>query len=155
MKKQQTKKNKLYLTILIHSADLGHNTKIFDISLKWVELLSNEFWLQGDKEKKMNLNISFLCDRDTTNVPKSQVGFIGGFIIPTYNYLVVMFPTLNYTIENAKNNLNRWQKLADEGRKRGWTPNKKSDKNSIKKKDKNHKEKFLKRKTNVVEIKID
>ena len=90
----------------IHSADLGHNTKIFDISLKWVELLSNEFWLQGDKEKKMNLNISFLCDRDSTNVPKSQVGFIGGFIIPTYNYLVVMFPTLSYTVENAKNNLN-------------------------------------------------
>ena len=93
----------------IHSADLGHNTKIFDISLKWVELLSNELWLQGDKERKMNLNISFLCDRDTTNVPKSQVGFIGGFFIPTYNYLVIMFPTLRYTVENAKNNLNKWQ----------------------------------------------
>ena len=145
----------------IHSADLGHNTKIFDISLKWVELLSNEFWLQGDKVKKMNLNISFLCDRDTTNVPKSQVGFIGGFIIPTYNYLVVMFPTLSYTIENAKNNLNRWQKLADEGRKKGWTPEKKKenknskDKQNIsKKKEKNHKD-ILKRRANVVEIKID
>ena len=145
----------------IHSADLGHNTKIFDISIKWVELLSNEFWLQGDKERKMNLNISFLCDRDTTNVPKSQVGFIGGFIIPTYNYLVVMFPTLSYTVENAKNNLNRWQKLADEGRKKGWTPEKKKEsKNSkdkiieAKKKEKNHKD-ILKRRTNVVEIKID
>ena len=137
----------------IHSADLGHNTKIFDISLKWVELLSNEFWLQGDKEKKMNLNISFLCDRDTTNVPKSQVGFIAGFIIPTYNYLVVMFPTLSYTVENAKNNLNRWQKLADEGRKRGWTPEKKTK--EITKKGKKIKEGILKRKANVVEIKID
>ena len=136
----------------IHSADLGHNTKIFDISLKWVELLSNEFWLQGDKEKKMNLNISFLCDRDTTNVPKSQVGFIGGFIIPTYNFLVIMFPTLGYTVENAKNNLNKWQKLADEGRKRGWTPKKKKD---TKKKEKKNKEGILKRKANIVEIKID
>ncbi len=115
----------------IHSADLGHNTKLFDISLKWVELLSNEFWLQGDKEKKMNLPISFLCDRETTNVPKSQVGFIGGFIIPTYNYLVVMFPTLSYTIDNAKNNLNIWQKLADEGRKRGWTPEKKDKEKKV------------------------
>ena len=136
----------------IHSADLGHNTKIFDISLKWVELLSNEFWLQGDKEKKMNLNISFLCDRDTTNVPKSQVGFIGGFIIPTYNFLVIMFPTLGYTVENAKNNLNKWQKLADEGRKRGWTPKKKKD---TKKREKKNKEGIFKRKANIVEIKID
>ena len=153
----------------IHSADLGHNTKIFNISLKWVELLSKEFWLQGDKERQMNLSISFLCDRDTTNVPKSQVGFIGGFIIPTYNFLVIMFPTLSYTIENAKDNLNRWQKLADEGRKKGWTPEKKkeetqkNEKNStkeknseiVKKKEKNHKERKLQKKANVVEILID
>ena len=144
----------------IHSADLGHNTKIFKISSKWVKLLSEEFWLQGDKERKMNLNISFLCDRDTTIVPKSQVGFIGGFIIPTYNFLVIMFPNLSYTIENAKDNLNKWQKLADEGRKKGWSPEKKKeeDANENEKKmknDKNNQEKTLRKKTNVVEIKID
>ena len=145
------------LDYFIHSADLGHNTKKFKISLRWVELLSREFWLQGDREKKMNLSVSFLCDRDSTNVPKSQVGFIGGFIIPTYNYLVVMFPTLSYTVENAKDNLNRWQKLADEGRKKGWSPAKiKIDlTNGGKTKDKKKKDGILKNKTNVVEIKID
>ena len=40
------------LDYFIHAADLGHNTKKFSVSLKWVELLSKEFWLQGDKEKK-------------------------------------------------------------------------------------------------------
>ena len=147
----------------IHSADLGHNTKIFNISLRWVKLLSEEFWLQGDKERKMNLNISFLCDRDTTIVPKSQVGFIGGFIIPTYNFLIIMFPTLSYTIENAKDNLNKWQKLADEGRKKGWSPEKKKEEeandneNKIKKekKEKNNQERPLRKKANVVQIKID
>ncbi len=121
------------LDYFIHAADLGHNTKKFNISLKWVELLSNEFWLQGDKEKSLNLNISFLCDRDNTDVPKGQVGFIGGFIIPTFQYLVVMFPSLNFTIENSKNNINEWQKLVDAKRKKGWTPPKKV-KNEEKKK---------------------
>ena len=147
----------------IHSADLGHNTKLFNISLRWVKLLSEEFWLQGDKERKMNLSISFLCDRDTTIVPKSQVGFIGGFIIPTYNFLVIMFPNLSYTIENAKDNLNKWQKLADEGRKKGWSPEKKKEDDSnenekkIKndKKEKNNQERTIRKKTNVVQIKID
>ncbi len=84
----------------------------------------------------MNLTISFLCDRDTTNVPKSHVGFIGGLIIPTYNFLVVIFPTLSYKIENAKNNLGGWQKLADEGRKKGWSPENKKDNKNINSKEK-------------------
>ena len=84
----------------IHTADLGHNTKIFDIIIKWVKLLSEEFWKQGNIEKQKNLSISFLCNRENTNVPKSQVGFIGGYIILTYHYLVIIFPSLNYTVEN-------------------------------------------------------
>ena len=101
---------------------MAHNTKLFNISLKWVELLSEEFWLQGDKEKSMGLNVSFLCDRNDTNVPSSQVNFIRGFIIPTFEVLITIFPTLNYTVENAKINMNEWQKLVDAHRTKGWTP---------------------------------
>ena len=109
---------------LIHAADLAHNTKIFKLSLKWVELLSEEFWLQGDKEKSMNLPVSFLCDREDYNVPQSQVGFIKGFIMPTFGCLVDIFPTLKYSLDNAKTNLKKWVKLASKGRKKGWTPEK-------------------------------
>jgi len=104
--------------------DLAHNTKLFDISLKWVQLLSEEFWLQGDKEKSLNLPVSFLCDRETYDVPKSQVGFIKGFIIPTFECLVNVFPTLQYTLDNAKTNLKRWQRLVNKKRLKGWTPEK-------------------------------
>ena len=136
----------------IHSADLAHNTKKFKISLKWVELLSNEFWIQGDKEKKMNLSVSFLCDRNNTDVPKSQVGFIGGFVIPTFNFLIIMFPSLSFTVENAKNNIKEWQKLVDEKRKKGWTPPKnKKNEDENKKKDGNVKKK---KETIFVDIKI-
>ena len=109
---------------LIHAADLAHNTKLFNISLKWVELPSEEFWFQGDKEKSMNLPVSFLCDRDNYNIPNSQVGFIKGFIIPTFDCLVNIFPSLKYTMDNAKTNLKKWEKLAAKGRKKGWTPDK-------------------------------
>jgi hypothetical protein len=109
---------------LIHAADLAHNTKLFNISLKWVELLSEEFWLQGDKEKSMNLPVSFLCDRDSYNIPQSQVGFIKGFIIPTFDCLVDIFPSLKFTMDNAKTNLKKWEKLSSKGRLKGWTPEK-------------------------------
>ena len=113
------------LDFILHLADLAHNTKLFRISLKWVELLSEEFWRQGDLEKELNLPVSFLCDRADINIPKSQIGFISGFIIPTFESLVTIFPTLRYTIENANTNLKEWKKLMDEGRKKGWTPQKK------------------------------
>ena len=109
---------------LIHAADLAHNTKPFSISLKWVELLSEEFWLQGDKEKSLNLPVSFLCDRDNYNIPNSQVGFIKGFIIPTFETLINAFPTLKYALNNAKINLKKWQNLSNKKRLKGWTPEK-------------------------------
>ena len=118
---------------LIHTADLGHNTQKFEISLQWVELLTYEFWKQGDSEKEKNLNISFLCDRNNVDVPTSQVGFLRAFILTTFDILVTMFPNLDFTVNNAKNNINEWQKLSDQKRRTGWTP---------KKKNKNEDEKF-------------
>ena len=119
--KMKFEEQQMVLDFFIHSADLAHNTKLFDISLQWVELLSNEFWLQGDKEKSLNLPVSFLCERVNADIPSSQVGFIKGFIIPTFDVLVQMFPSLGYTVDNARNNLEQWERLVKENRKKGWT----------------------------------
>ena len=123
------------LDYLIHAADLAHNTKIFNISLKWVQLLSEEYWLQGDKEKQEHLPISFLCDRKKFDIPNSQVGFIKGFVVTTFDCLVTMFPSLKYTTENAENNIKEWSNLIDLKRYKGWTP-KNSSKNLNKEEEK-------------------
>ena len=65
--------------------------------------------------------ISFLCDRDDVNIPKSQVEFLKTFSLPTIQELVeinIKFDTLK---NNAIDNLNKWEKLEKEKRKRGWT----------------------------------
>ena len=123
---EQTKseEQQYLLDFIIHLADLGHNTKLFNISLRWVSLLSEEFWRQGDLEKQKNLPVSFLCDREKVNIPQSQKGFINGFIIPTFEILVSIFPSLKFTLDNANHNLKEWQKLLEEGRLTGWTPKK-------------------------------
>ena len=114
----------ILLNYLIHAADLGHNCKKFEISIEWVKLLTEEFWLQGDMEKAKGIPVSFLCDRDKIDIPSSQVGFLKGFILTTFDCLVAMFPSLNYTMENANNNIKQWQSLLDQHRARGWTPKK-------------------------------
>ena len=78
------------------------------------ELLSNEFWLQGDKEKEMKLPVSFLCDRVGYNITNSPVGFIKGFILPTFPVLIIMFSTLNYPVEIDNTNIHSLSKLVYE-----------------------------------------
>ena len=118
------------LNFITHIADLFHNYRKYEISLRWVELLSNEFWNQGDKERELGLPISFLCDREDINVPKSQVDFIHTFSLPTIQELVDVNIKFEVLKNNVINNLNMWDKLQKEKRKRGWTP-KKSDKNTL------------------------
>ena len=124
-KTKDVKSEQDQLNFITHIADLFHNYRKFEISLKWVELLSNEFWNQGDKEKELGLPISFLCDREDIDVPKSQVNFLKTFSLPIINELVEVNIKFEQLKKNALNNLNKWEKLQKEKRKRGWTPEKK------------------------------
>ena len=101
------------LNYLIHIGDLSHSSKQFDITYKWSYLLSEEFWRQGDEEKEKGFSINFLFERSNTDVPRNQVGFMKGIIIPSFEILVDFLPELNYYWDNVNKNLNQWIELAD------------------------------------------
>ena len=62
------------LCAMLHSADISHPSKPWDIHKVWTSRLVNEFFRQGDLEKELDRQCSPLCDRNTTVVPESQVG---------------------------------------------------------------------------------
>ncbi len=72
-----------------------------------------EFWSQGDLEVKLKLPVSFLCDRVTADIPKSQIGFITSIIIPSFDILVDFLPSLNYFNENVHQNVEEWKKIVN------------------------------------------
>ena len=117
----------ILLDYIIHMADLGHNCKKFDISVIWIQLLCEEFWAQGDQERERGLPISFMCDRNNIDVPASQIGFLRGFILSSFDTLVEMFPKLQFTIDNAENNIKQWTKFQSEKKLLGWDDNKNDD----------------------------
>ena len=127
--KTKFEEQQILLDYIIHMADLGHNCKKFDISVIWIQLLCEEFWAQGDQERERGLPISFMCDRNNIDVPSSQIGFLKGFILSSFDSLVEMFPKLQFTIDNAQNNIKEWIKLQNEKNLLGWTPpkNKKNE----------------------------
>ncbi|CAH8649487.1 unnamed protein product [Schistosoma haematobium] len=59
---------------MIHCADLSNPAKPLRLYRKWTGRLIEEFFRQGDKERKLSLEISPMCDRESVEVEKSQVG---------------------------------------------------------------------------------
>lgn len=74
----------LVLSMALKCADIGHSAKNKDLHEKWTNLVCQEFFNQGDLEKAKKQTISMYCDRETTNIPKSQSGFIKNICLPLF-----------------------------------------------------------------------
>ena len=96
------------LEISLHAADLSVPTRNFKTVKTWTYLLFEEFFIQGDLEKEKNLPVSFLCDRETTNVAKNQPGFSNFIVIPLFTHLTELMPNLKPMLTQCKANTELW-----------------------------------------------
>ncbi|TNN34252.1 Calcium/calmodulin-dependent 3',5'-cyclic nucleotide phosphodiesterase 1C [Liparis tanakae] len=78
------------LSLLLHTADISHPAKHWDLHQRWTTSLLEEFFRQGDKEAELGLPFSPLCDRKSTMVAQSQIGFIDFIVEPTFTVLTEM-----------------------------------------------------------------
>jgi hypothetical protein len=70
--------------LMIKAADIGHTAKNTDLHEYWVAALLQEFFEQGDLEKELGLPVSMYCDRDNSDVNKSQPAFIKNIVQPLF-----------------------------------------------------------------------
>ena len=98
----------------LHACDISSAAKDTKICHKWRDLVFLEFFNQGDLEKKNGLNTSILCDRDTTKINTSQIGFINFIAKPTFDLLFNIFPEIYPYLNNINLNLRIFQKLSKE-----------------------------------------
>ncbi|XP_031808575.1 calcium/calmodulin-dependent 3',5'-cyclic nucleotide phosphodiesterase 1C isoform X2 [Sarcophilus harrisii] len=78
------------LSLMLHTADISHPAKAWDLHHRWTMSLLEEFFRQGDREAELGLPFSPLCDRKSTMVAQSQVGFIDFIVEPTFTVLTDM-----------------------------------------------------------------
>ncbi|XP_039540851.1 calcium/calmodulin-dependent 3',5'-cyclic nucleotide phosphodiesterase 1A isoform X4 [Pimephales promelas] len=78
------------LSLLLHTADISHPAKNWNMHHRWTTSLLEEFFRQGDKEAELGLPFSPLCDRKSTMVAQSQIGFIDFIVDPTFTVLTDM-----------------------------------------------------------------
>ena len=98
----------------LHVADINNPGRDWPTCERWAGLVMNEFFSQGDLEKKLKLPVSMLCDRDKVKVPFAQIGF-GKFVIrDLYELLAQISPTAgSYLLNNFEENQKKWQAIEE------------------------------------------
>lgn len=85
--------------LLMKAADIGHAAKNTELHERWCRLVVEEFYRQGDMEKSLGIPVSMYCDRETTDISKSQAGFIRNIVYP-------LFSTINAILVSEKLEIN-------------------------------------------------
>ncbi|XP_018423844.1 PREDICTED: high affinity cAMP-specific 3',5'-cyclic phosphodiesterase 7A isoform X1 [Nanorana parkeri] len=72
------------LQMALKCADICNPCRTWELSKQWSEKVTEEFFYQGDVERKCNLDLSPLCDRNTSNIANIQIGFITYLVEPLF-----------------------------------------------------------------------
>ncbi len=118
LRKENVNKNhesqQIVLNMILHSADVSNPGKPLKVYKNWVNLVFLEFFSQGDIEKHKGLSVSLLCDRECTNISKSQIGFINFIVKPTFECIINLIPEAKFFMENIISNYKYYESLVNE-----------------------------------------
>jgi len=105
----------LSLQIALKCADVGHLALGWTSHMRWVQRLEQEFFKQGDREKKIGVpDISFLMDSEKPGVSENQVGFFNFVALPLYRALVNGFAKSAPMLEAVEANSRKWSDIQDD-----------------------------------------
>jgi len=102
--------------LMMTCCDLCAVTKAWHVQHSVVELINQEFYNQGDKEKELGFDPLPMMDRtkSKTHGVSSQVQFINNVCAPAYKLLSDILPATRPMYDGALSNGIQWQKKANE-----------------------------------------
>jgi hypothetical protein len=89
-------------------ADLGHTFLPFDLHVRWVLLLEEECFMQGDLERARGMPVTPLFDRAHPGLTRSQVGFFEIVVFPMLSVFSRAFPRSDRMLASATSNAAHW-----------------------------------------------
>ena len=97
---------------MLKAADLGHLARPLAVHKEWVEVLFEEFWRLGDREREAGLDVKPLHDRagsSPVRVAESQVWFFNAVGVPLFQALVEVLPAARCQLEAVRENCEYWE----------------------------------------------
>ncbi|EKF31213.1 cAMP phosphodiesterase A, putative [Trypanosoma cruzi marinkellei] len=100
----------LALVMALKMADISNCGRPLEIYLKWSSKLSDEFYLQGDRERNLGMQCSPFMDRMEPALAKGQILFISYIVIPFFERMAVFLPKMRVAVEYAESCKAYWLK---------------------------------------------
>lgn len=124
LKMEEAADRNLVLEMAIKCADLNNPTKETNLCTIWAYRVMQEFFSQGDLERRMGIPVSTFMDREDTNIPRwyvhaaapshnSQIGFIDVLVTPLFDAWSNCIQTefSKTCMENIRINREYWESL--------------------------------------------
>ena len=106
----KTEDRTLALSLLLHAADISNPSRPWPVCAKWASLIMEEFWAQGDRERNQGLPVTYMMDRYSVSVAKSQVGFIDVIVSPVLMAFRELLPKFEGSCGMLLSNKEIWSK---------------------------------------------
>ena len=113
----------------VHAADLSNPTKNWTAQYKWAIMVNEEFFLQGEDQRREGQIVTNFCDRTTINIARAQRGFMEMYVLgkPENPQFLVewakFLPKTQKGLERCRENYKTWESLVEEFeklRKKGY-----------------------------------
>ncbi|GBG25112.1 cAMP-specific 3',5'-cyclic phosphodiesterase [Hondaea fermentalgiana] len=101
----------LILEICIKVSDIGHASKRFPLHKRWSDLITEEFFQQGDEERALGINISDFMDRTKPDNERNQVSFLDFIALPLFKAFREIYPPATDIFRQVRRNRNEWKAL--------------------------------------------
>ncbi|KAB0793779.1 hypothetical protein PPYR_13399 [Photinus pyralis] len=106
----------LLRAMLMTVCDLAAITKPWEVEKRVAELVSSEFFEQGDMEREeLNITPIDIMNREKEDqLPLMQVGFIDSICMPIYEAFAVLSDKLEILVDGVRINRDHWLQIAEE-----------------------------------------
>jgi len=101
----------MIMNCMLHAADVSNPCRSWETSQGWGMKVIEEFFAQGDEERKLGIPVQFLNDRFKLNKPNSQIGFIEFMIAPFFFAQIKLWPPLAEMGDELITNLSNWENM--------------------------------------------
>jgi len=88
----------LIMNVVLQCSDHAAPTKIASLYFRWMAAEMEEYYQQGDLERKLDLTVTPFFDRATCNPFKYQVGYMDVIVLPLFETWCDFKPALRETL---------------------------------------------------------